>query len=139
MGLRMGRVISSRQVLTPPSGGTRGLGWGVGVPGRRLGKGRGGDGVVKLAAPLPNPLRKRDASGLGRGSFLPPRAPINLSAGLRLAARRLLALGVGSLDEKMKSLDVNQDSELKFTEYWRLIGELAKELRKEKALEIRKK
>ncbi|XP_017516046.1 protein S100-A13 isoform X2 [Manis javanica] len=46
---------------------------------------------------------------------------------------------VGSLDEKMKSLDVNQDSELKFTEYWRLIGELAKELRKEKALEIRKK
>uniref|UniRef100_A0A8C0P372 S100 calcium binding protein A13 n=1 Tax=Canis lupus familiaris TaxID=9615 RepID=A0A8C0P372_CANLF len=33
---------------------------------------------------------------------------------------------VGSLDEKMKSLDVNQDSELKFHEYWRLIGELAK-------------
>uniref|UniRef100_A0AC11DZ83 S100 calcium binding protein A13 n=1 Tax=Ovis aries TaxID=9940 RepID=A0AC11DZ83_SHEEP len=46
---------------------------------------------------------------------------------------------VGSLDEKMKSLDVNQDSELKFSEYWRLIGELAKEMRKEKALEIRKK
>uniref|UniRef100_A0A3Q1MH84 S100 calcium binding protein A13 n=1 Tax=Bos taurus TaxID=9913 RepID=A0A3Q1MH84_BOVIN len=46
---------------------------------------------------------------------------------------------VGSLDEKMKSLDVNQDSELKFSEYWRLIGELAKEIRKEKALEIRKK
>ncbi|XP_005367304.1 LOW QUALITY PROTEIN: protein S100-A13 [Microtus ochrogaster] len=46
---------------------------------------------------------------------------------------------VGSLDEKMKSLDVNQDSELKFNEYWRLIGELAKEIRKEKALEIRKK
>ncbi|ERE90683.1 EF-hand-like domain containing protein [Cricetulus griseus] len=45
---------------------------------------------------------------------------------------------VGSLDEKMKSLDVNQDSELKFNEYWRLIGELAKEIRKEKALEIRK-
>lgn len=40
---------------------------------------------------------------------------------------------VGSLDEKMKSLDVNQDSELKFNEYWRLIGELAKEIRKEKA------
>lgn len=46
---------------------------------------------------------------------------------------------VGSLDEKMKSLDVNQDSKLKFNEYWRLIGELAKEIRKEKALEIRKK
>ncbi|XP_051013561.1 protein S100-A13-like [Acomys russatus] len=46
---------------------------------------------------------------------------------------------MGSLDEKMKSLDVNQDSELKFNEYWRLIGELAKEIRKEKALDIRKK
>ncbi|XP_020945468.1 protein S100-A13 isoform X1 [Sus scrofa] len=46
---------------------------------------------------------------------------------------------VGSLDEKMKSLDVNQDSELKFNEYWRLIGELAKEIRKEKALGIQKK
>lgn len=46
---------------------------------------------------------------------------------------------VGSLDEKMKNLDVNQDSELKFNEYWRLIGELAKEIRKEKALEIQKK
>ncbi|XP_006890417.1 PREDICTED: protein S100-A13 [Elephantulus edwardii] len=46
---------------------------------------------------------------------------------------------VGSLDEKMKSLDVNQDSELKFNEYWRLIGELAKEMRKEKALEMKKK
>ncbi|XP_042832715.1 protein S100-A13 [Panthera tigris] len=46
---------------------------------------------------------------------------------------------VDSLDEKMESLDVNQDSELKFHEYWRLIGELAKEIRKEKALEIRKK
>ncbi|XP_008050330.1 protein S100-A13 [Carlito syrichta] len=46
---------------------------------------------------------------------------------------------VGSLDEKMKNLDVNQDSELKFNEYWRLIGELAKEIKKEEALEIRKK
>ncbi|XP_004475010.1 protein S100-A13 [Dasypus novemcinctus] len=44
-----------------------------------------------------------------------------------------------SLDEKMKSLDVNQDSELKFNEYWRLIGELAKEIREEKALELQKK
>ncbi|XP_008982685.2 protein S100-A13 isoform X2 [Callithrix jacchus] len=39
---------------------------------------------------------------------------------------------VGSLDEKMKSLDINQDSELKFNEYWRLIGELAKEMKKKK-------
>lgn len=39
---------------------------------------------------------------------------------------------VGSLDEKMKSLDANQDSQLKFNEYWRLIGELAREIRKEK-------
>lgn len=46
---------------------------------------------------------------------------------------------VGCLDEKMKSLDVNQDSELKFNEYWRLIGELAKEIRKKKDLKIRKK
>ena len=30
-------------------------------------------------------------------------------------------------------------SELRFSEYWRLIGELAKEVRKEKALGIRKK
>ncbi|XP_038624831.1 protein S100-A13 [Tachyglossus aculeatus] len=37
-----------------------------------------------------------------------------------------------SLDEKMRSLDVNQDSELRFHEYWRLIGELAKGLRKDK-------
>ncbi|XP_012331583.2 protein S100-A13 [Aotus nancymaae] len=39
---------------------------------------------------------------------------------------------MGSLDEKMKSLDINQDSELKFNEYWRLIGELAKEMKKKK-------
>lgn len=58
-----------------------------------------------------------------------------------LATQQLphLLKDVGSLDEKMKSLDVNQDSELKFSEYWRLIGELAKEIRKEKAHEIRKK
>lgn len=58
-----------------------------------------------------------------------------------LATQQLphLLKDVGSLDEKMKSLDVNQDSELKFNEYWRLIGELAKEIKKEKALEIRKK
>ncbi|XP_007067871.2 protein S100-A13 [Chelonia mydas] len=39
---------------------------------------------------------------------------------------------VGSLDEKMSSLDVNNDEELKFSEYWRLIGELAKDIKKEK-------
>ncbi|XP_075763191.1 protein S100-A13 [Pelodiscus sinensis] len=39
---------------------------------------------------------------------------------------------VGSLDEKMRSLDVNSDEELKFSEYWRLVGELAKDLKREK-------
>ncbi|XP_032143815.1 protein S100-A13 [Sapajus apella] len=39
---------------------------------------------------------------------------------------------VGSLYEKMKSLHINQDSELKFNEYWRLIGELAKDMKKKK-------
>ncbi|KAF7238596.1 hypothetical protein EYD10_14814 [Varanus komodoensis] len=38
---------------------------------------------------------------------------------------------VGDLDEKMKSLDVNNDEELKFGEYWRLMGELAKEIKRE--------
>ncbi|EHB07772.1 Protein S100-A13 [Heterocephalus glaber] len=46
---------------------------------------------------------------------------------------------VGPLDEKMKGLDENQDSELKFNEYWRLIGELAREVRKEKLLGTQKK
>lgn len=32
----------------------------------------------------------------------------------------------------MKSLDVNNDEELKFGEYWRLIGELAKDIKREK-------
>ncbi|NWR65014.1 S10AD protein, partial [Bucorvus abyssinicus] len=40
---------------------------------------------------------------------------------------------VPSLEEKMSELDMNGDEELKFGEYWRLIGELAKALRKEKA------
>ncbi|NXW38717.1 S10AD protein, partial [Phaetusa simplex] len=35
--------------------------------------------------------------------------------------------------EKMSELDVNNDEELKFGEYWRLIGELAKAVRREKA------
>ncbi|XP_060223853.1 protein S100-A13-like isoform X1 [Meriones unguiculatus] len=46
---------------------------------------------------------------------------------------------VGTLDEKMKSLDVNQDSELNFNEYWRLIGELAKPMWEEKVLAFLKK
>ncbi|XP_014816964.1 PREDICTED: protein S100-A13 [Calidris pugnax] len=40
---------------------------------------------------------------------------------------------VPSLDEKMKELDVNHDEELRFGEYWRLIGELAKAMRRERA------
>ncbi|KAK4807682.1 hypothetical protein QYF61_019380 [Mycteria americana] len=40
---------------------------------------------------------------------------------------------VPSLEEKMSELDVNGDEELKFGEYWRLIGELAKATRREKA------
>ncbi|XP_070622517.1 protein S100-A13 [Erythrolamprus reginae] len=43
-----------------------------------------------------------------------------------------LMKNVGDLDEKMRALDVNNDQELKFGEYWRLIGELAKEIKKEK-------
>ncbi|XP_053309255.1 protein S100-A13-like [Spea bombifrons] len=30
------------------------------------------------------------------------------------------------LEEKMKELDIDKDNELKFNEYWRLLGELAK-------------
>ncbi|NWX14192.1 S10AD protein, partial [Aegotheles bennettii] len=40
---------------------------------------------------------------------------------------------VPSLEEKMRELDVNNDEELKFHEYWRLIGELAKAMRRERA------
>lgn len=36
-----------------------------------------------------------------------------------------------SLEDKLKELDINQDQELKFNEFWRLIGELAKETKKE--------
>ncbi|XP_063172736.1 protein S100-A13 [Candoia aspera] len=43
-----------------------------------------------------------------------------------------LMKNVGDLDEKMRALDVNNDEELKFGEYWRLIGELAKEIKREK-------
>ncbi|KAM4691034.1 protein S100-A13 isoform 1-T3 [Rhinophrynus dorsalis] len=36
-----------------------------------------------------------------------------------------------SLEDKMKELDINKDNELKFNEYWRLIGELAKNVKRE--------
>ncbi|CAN2391596.1 S100 calcium binding protein A13 [Pristimantis euphronides] len=36
-----------------------------------------------------------------------------------------------SLEEKMKDLDINRDNELKFNEYWRLIGELGKQIKRE--------
>ncbi|NWU05689.1 S10AD protein, partial [Cephalopterus ornatus] len=39
---------------------------------------------------------------------------------------------VPSLEEKMSELDVNNDKELRFGEFWRLIGELAKTMRREK-------
>lgn len=57
-----------------------------------------------------------------------------------LATQQLphLLKDVGSLEDKMKSLDVNQDSEVKFNEYWKLIGELARGIQKE-TLETRKK
>ncbi|XP_021052791.2 protein S100-A13 [Mus pahari] len=53
-----------------------------------------------------------------------------------LATQQLphLLKNMGSLDEKMKTLVVNQDSELQFNAYWKLIGELAQEISKEKAL-----
>ncbi|XP_016160982.1 PREDICTED: protein S100-A13 [Ficedula albicollis] len=40
---------------------------------------------------------------------------------------------VPSLEEKMSELDVNNDEELRFGEYWRLIGELARAMRRERA------
>ncbi|KYO48987.1 protein S100-A13 [Alligator mississippiensis] len=49
-----------------------------------------------------------------------------------LTAGEFKELDVGSLDEKMSSLDVNRDEELKFSEYWRLIGELARDIKREK-------
>ncbi|NXA14376.1 S10AD protein, partial [Sapayoa aenigma] len=39
---------------------------------------------------------------------------------------------VPSLEDKMSELDVNNDEELRFGEFWRLIGELAKAMRREK-------
>lgn len=65
--------------------------------------------------------------------LLPP-IPI-LLAGDRDAAEPPLSSpqDVPSLEEKMSELDVNNDEELKFGEYWRLIGELAKAMRREKA------
>ncbi|KAM6999434.1 protein S100-A13-like [Melospiza melodia melodia] len=40
---------------------------------------------------------------------------------------------VPSLEEKMSELDVNNDEELRFGEFWRLVGELAKAVRRDKA------
>ncbi|XP_075048499.1 protein S100-A13 [Mixophyes fleayi] len=36
-----------------------------------------------------------------------------------------------SAEEKMEKLDINQDKEMKFKEYWRLIGERAKQIKEE--------
>ncbi|XP_053560296.1 protein S100-A13 [Bombina bombina] len=35
------------------------------------------------------------------------------------------------LEEKLKELDVNQDNEMKFSEYWKLICELSKNVKRE--------
>ncbi|NWS48111.1 S10AD protein, partial [Probosciger aterrimus] len=43
-----------------------------------------------------------------------------------------LVKDIPSLEEKMQELDVNKDEELKFSEYWQLMGELAKAIRREK-------
>ncbi|NXO04702.1 S10AD protein, partial [Rhinopomastus cyanomelas] len=40
---------------------------------------------------------------------------------------------VPSLEEKMRELDVNDDEELRFGEYWRLVGELARAMRRDRA------
>nr|XP_033780379.1 protein S100-A13-like isoform X2 [Geotrypetes seraphini] len=37
----------------------------------------------------------------------------------------------GPLDEKLKALDVNHDQEIKFSEYWTLIGEMGKGIKRE--------
>ncbi|XP_006923656.1 protein S100-A13 [Pteropus alecto] len=57
-----------------------------------------------------------------------------------LATQQLphLLKDAGSLDDKMKSLDVNQDAEVEFNEYWKLIGELAREIQG-KILETQRK
>uniref|UniRef100_A0A452J323 S100/CaBP-9k-type calcium binding subdomain domain-containing protein n=1 Tax=Gopherus agassizii TaxID=38772 RepID=A0A452J323_9SAUR len=39
---------------------------------------------------------------------------------------------LGGQERKWALLDVNNDEELKFSEYWRLIGELAKDIKREK-------
>ncbi|XP_063312058.1 protein S100-A13-like [Pelobates fuscus] len=36
-----------------------------------------------------------------------------------------------SIEEKMKELDINKDNELTFTEYWKLVGDIAKDLKSE--------
>nr|XP_020746460.1 protein S100-A13 isoform X1 [Odocoileus virginianus texanus] len=103
------------------------------------GRGRAGKGRMSEHGPSRHPPSppSTTASGWREGR----KGSLSVNEFKELVTQQLphLLKDVGSLDEKMKSLDVNQDSELKFSEYWRLIGELAKEIRKEKALEVRKK
>ncbi|XP_060223847.1 protein S100-A13-like isoform X4 [Meriones unguiculatus] len=70
---------------------------------------------------------------------LAPRMSFNAFKKLVLQQLPHFLKDVGSLDEKMKSLDVNQDSKLNFNECWRLMGELAKPMWEEKVLEVLKK
>ncbi|XP_033929309.1 protein S100-A13 [Melopsittacus undulatus] len=42
-----------------------------------------------------------------------------------------LVQDIPSLEEKMQELDVNKDHELEFSEYWKLMGEVAKAIRRE--------
>lgn len=74
------------------------------------------------------------APGLGEpGGVFPPTFKNNFPPLGAFFPSPFLSKNVGDLDEKMRTLDVNNDQELKFGEYWRLIGELAKEIKKEKA------
>ncbi|XP_075699474.1 protein S100-A13-like [Rhinoderma darwinii] len=57
---------------------------------------------------------------------------LSISEFIKLSSKELPHLMKDvSLEEKMKALDINQDNELKFNEYWRLIGELGKQVKKD--------
>ncbi|XP_069806752.1 protein S100-A13 [Dendropsophus ebraccatus] len=57
---------------------------------------------------------------------------LNVSEFIKLSSTELPNLMTDvSLEEKMKDLDINQDNELKFNEYWRLIGELGKQVKRD--------
>lgn len=74
------------------------------------------------------------ASKSERQTLLPAPVPILFTRDWDLPEPPLSSSqDVPSLEEKMSELDVNNDEELKFGEYWRLIGELAKAMRREKA------